>query len=374
MFSRSRLPKQQPIVRVAWLSVETPSRDGAGGQRRQFHQILALQRAGIDVHVAAAESPQNDTSIRAFVETARFRRSHAERFFRRPNPTVARMARQYRPAGVVVAHCESLAPLGRTIGSLRLPTALDFHNVYSRWYESVGDERESMRWRTIEARVLQGVDLTTCCSQEERAVLHAIDQAARIEVSPNAIDPTEWRDAALAPLRPPVVAIFGSWTHEPNRAGADWFVRSVWPTVKESVAGAQLVLFGPGDPPASESEAAGLNVAGRVDDLAAALGNVRVVAIPIVRGMGSRMKFPEALASGAAVVSTSHGAEGVDADGYFVRADDPDTFASACIRLLRDTRAASSLGMKARSWVLDTLTWDQATMPLIRWCRSLGPR
>lgn len=57
---------------------------------------------------------------------------------------------------------------------------------------------------------------------------------------------------------------------------------------------------------------------------------------------------------GKAIVSTSLGAEGLDYEngGEIVIADDPDTFASLVVSLLRDRRRRRSLGCAARSWVV----------------------
>jgi glycosyltransferase involved in cell wall biosynthesis len=108
---------------------------------------------------------------------------------------------------------------------------------------------------------------------------------------------------------------------------------------------------------------------GRVTSLAELLGRVRVAVVPIRLGMGARMKFVESLASGAAVVSTSEGAEGFDADGAFVRADDAAGFSHACIELLLDSDRAHELGRRGRDVALTRLTWDRTSAPLMDWAR-----
>jgi glycosyltransferase involved in cell wall biosynthesis len=95
-----------------------------------------------------------------------------------------------------------------------------------------------------------------------------------------------------------------------------------------------------------------------------------VIIVPIRVGMGARVKFGEALASGAAVVSTGLGAEGFDAESMYVRADEPSAFAQACIDLLRDSERASRIGTRGREFALNRLTWAYTSKPLIRWALS----
>jgi glycosyltransferase involved in cell wall biosynthesis len=145
---------------------------------------------------------------------------------------------------------------------------------------------------------------------------------------------------------------------------------AVWPEVLAAAPEARLTLLGPGDPPAALTRLPRVDVAGRVDDLAAALGRARVVVVPIRRGMGARVKFVEALASGAAVVSTAEGAEGFEADGAFVEADDPGEFARACSKLVREDTHARALGAKGRERALSRYTWKQVSQPLLAFARG----
>lgn len=87
--------------------------------------------------------------------------------------------------------------------------------------------------------------------------------------------------------------------------------------------------------------------------------------MPIVNGIGARMKFVEALASGAAVVSTSAGAEGFEAQGGFVRADNADDFARACVELIADPRRAADIGHTGRAVALERFRWSATSGPIL---------
>jgi len=354
--------------RLAWLSAETPDRHGSGGQRRQYHQLRALVEADVDVRVATLAGPQNDASLREFVPVMRFGPLRARGLV--CDPALERFLADGRFGGAVVAHIESLPHVGRVLARRRLPWLLDLHNVNSRWHWARGERRATMTWRWRERSALRGAATATVCSREERDALLAADRGARIEVAAHGVDPVEWPAEALAQERSRALALFAAWGHGPNREGADWLAERVWPMVLRAQPQARLLLAGPGDPPPAILAQPRVEHVGRVDDLARFLGGVRVVVVPIVNGIGARMKFVEALASGAAVVSTSTGAEGFEAEGAFARADDPGDFAQACVELLGDGRRAAEIGRVGRSIALERFRWPAASEPILRFARA----
>ncbi len=358
----------EPSPRIVWLSNETPDREGGGGQRRQYFQIRALLSAGVDVRVASLVSTQHHTSLREMVRVERF--GPADRRGRFHDPALDRFLSAERADGAVVAHVESVPNVRGALAKHRLPWLLDFQNVNSRWYLARGKRHSAVAWMRRERAALRWAATATACSDEERCALLAVSAGAHVEVVGNGIAPEEWPETALQERRRPDIAVASSWTHEPNRDGARWLAREVWPTIRSAVPEARLLLAGPGAPPRLALETAGIEHLGRVDDLASLMGSVRVSVVPIVKGIGARVKFGEALASGAAVVSTSTGAEGFDAAGCFVTADDPTSFAGACIDLLRAPDRAAALGRAGREVAFGRYTWEQRCDPLVQWVRE----
>lgn len=347
--------------RVLWLSAETPAVTGGGGERRQYHQIAALVAQGIDVEVAALRSPQDHASIDKIVPVERFgpggrRSSELDRLI------------QAGFDAAVVAHVESVPLVAGALGRAGIPWLVDFHNVYSRWHARRGEAKAAWAWRRRERHALRVASAASACSTEEADSLIRLGAGGeRVIVAGNGVAPDEWPDDALGEHRSPVVAFFGSFAHQPNRHGLEWFASHVWPAVRAARPDATLVLVGPGEPPAAALTVPGATHLGRVDDLAAFLGGVRVVVVPIVEGVGSRVKFGEALASGAAVVSTSVGAEGFDAAGAFIEAEEPQAFADATVALLGDEAAAAALGAAGRALAFDRFSWSRTTAPIGAW-------
>jgi glycosyltransferase involved in cell wall biosynthesis len=69
------------------------------------------------------------------------------------------------------------------------------------------------------------------------------------------------------------------------------------------------------------------------------------VVVPVRAGGGTRIKILEAFAEGVPVISTSIGAEGIDArpDVHILMADTPEAFAVQCRRLRRDAALVEAL-------------------------------
>lgn len=362
-------PRSQP--RVAWLSAETPDRHGSGGQRRQYHQIRALRDAGIDVRAATLGGPQHDGSLRALVPVRRFGPLRLRGLT--ADPVLARFLADGRFTAAVVAHVESVPHVRRGLAAHRVPWLLDFHNVNSRWYRARDDSIRALGWRLRERAAIRRAAMATTCSAAERDALLAVAPAARIAVAGHGVDPTEWPDEALARERSPAIGLFAAWGHRPNSEGAEWLAEHVWPDVLREAPDARLRLAGPGQPPRSVLAQPRVEHLGRVDDLARFLGAMRVVVVPIINGIGARMKFGEALASGAAVVSTPTGAEGFEADGAFACAQDPQRFVQACVELVRDGERAAALGSAGRAVAFERFAWPTTTEPILRFVRTQAP-
>jgi len=90
--------------------------------------------------------------------------------------------------------------------------------------------------------------------------------------------------------------------------------------------------------------------------------------VPLRVGSGTRLKIVEGMAMGKAIVSTTLGAEGIDATPGqdILIADDPAAFAAAVIRLLDEPPLAAQIGVAARKLAVDRYSWSAAALQLER--------
>jgi polysaccharide biosynthesis protein PslH len=101
-------------------------------------------------------------------------------------------------------------------------------------------------------------------------------------------------------------------------------------------------------------------------DLDPILRESAVLVVPVHSGSGLRVKILEAFARGIPVVSTTVGAEGIDArpGEHLLVADESHDFASAVVRLLQDRAEAARLAWEARALVERQYDWRTALASL----------
>ncbi len=166
-----------------------------------------------------------------------------------------------------------------------------------------------------------------------------------------ALDPAAYQQSSLDP----VAGLIGRLDWPPTRAALDRLVR-VWPRV-----GGPLRVAGRGD---AGERVPGAEYVGAVPSAAAFVASLGVLAYPVPRGSGAKVKVLEAMASGVPVVTTPCGAEGVPENDGVVVARDEATFVVAARELLRDDAARRERGAAARAAFLRHHAPAPATAPL----------
>src|SRR5262249_31625087 len=137
----------------------------------------------------------------------------------------------------------------------------------------------------------------------------------RVEVIPNgvALRSASPQDEAARPT----VAFTGVLSYPPNVSAMLFLAREIWPRVRSTVAGAELVLAG--REPAPEISALhgrdGLRLCPDVPDMAAVLRSAWVAAAPMLSGSGIKNKVLEAWAVGRPTVISPLAANGLELDG-----------------------------------------------------------
>ena len=145
------------------------------------------------------------------------------------------------------------------------------------------------------------------------------------------------------------------------------FVQDIWPRIAEAHPEARCKIIG-GRPPPSLLALAGprVELTGFVSDLRPHLAAAAAVVVPLRLGGGTRLKIVEAMAMGKAIVSTTLGAEGIEAvpGRDLLIEDEPAAFADAVNRLLADPDLAARIGQSARRLAVQRYSWSGAAQAL----------
>ena len=182
---------------------------------------------------------------------------------------------------------------------------------------------------------------------DQRGAAELAGEMVTTRYVPNVVDVQ--RIVPVEPLGGEVLLFVGDFTYAPNREGLEFLVDEVLPIAWEGRPGIRLLLAGRGlsDPPSDER----IEVLGFVEDLRSAYRRADAVAVPLLHGGGSPLKFVEALAYGLPVIATTHAAallEDAAAGEHFLAAADPAEFADRLRLVFEDRERAGSLGAAGR--------------------------
>jgi glycosyltransferase involved in cell wall biosynthesis len=259
------------------------------------------------------------------------------------------------------------------------PLVVDSHNIdyeLARQYARTGDSLARRlyaraNWRKLRREELgiyrDAAGVYLCSAVDERRLLDQVP-GVRTAVIPNAADVEYYQPRPTDP-RPDgrTVVFFGLLSYVPNLDGVIHFVQDIWPRIADAHPDARLNIVG-GRPPASLLALAGprVELTGFVPDLRPHLAAAAAIVVPLRLGGGTRLKIVEAMAMGKAIVSTTLGAEGIEAapGRDLLIEDQPAAFADAVNRLLADPHLAARIGHSARWLAVERYSWNGAAQAL----------
>ncbi len=354
-------------MRAVLITPVLPSATGNGLAMRAGLWLDALtRRYDTDVAVAALfaahASAEAFTAARA-ASTTMLRGSVAQAAgVPRTAPTldgasVASLRELVREADVVVVFRLYLAGLAAGLTSPGVPVVLDIDDLDWVREERLGDLAEARSYRDYAQLVLPSATVVTTASPADGPAVRDVCPDAAWHHVPNGVRPP---GDAQDVEGPDIDLLFvGTLGYAPNAIAASWLVDDVLPLLP----GVSAAIVGAAPTPAVLSLARdAVTVAGDVPDVTPWYRRSRVSVVPIRAGSGTRTKIPEAWAHQRPVVTTTLGAEGIEASGAALVADDPAAFARACAELLRDPALYSALVQAGDARYRDRHSVEHATV------------
>jgi sugar transferase (PEP-CTERM/EpsH1 system associated) len=398
-------------VHILWLKTELLHPVDKGGRIRTYNMLRELRRRHrvtyltLDDGDAAPDAVERAQEYCTDLVRVPFRTApkRSARFFGELAANVVSSlpyaVAKYRSAGmrrqverivgrgdVDVLVCDFLAPSLNVPDGLSCPTVLFQHNVEAMIWQRHTEiaqhpvKRRYMgeqwrRMRAFEAAECRRFDRVIAVSEQDRDVF-ARDYGVGDPVAvPTGVDVRYFDPGAVPPTaRSASELVFtGSMDWLPNEDAILWFVGEILPRVRTAVPDATLTVVGRNPTPRIVElgkRELGVRVTGGVPDVRPYLARGAAFVVPIRIGGGTRLKIYEAMAMELPVVSTTVGAEGlpVEPDREFLRGDDPEAFAAAVVRLLRDPNGARALGERAAETVRAQFSWERVTEQFLDAC------
>lgn len=364
-----------PSPRIASVSkyIPFPTAPHAGGQY-VWHHVAALRRFA-DVGILAPDTPLNRDAIphtaggapgrllrgvgpggagrfkTVFDVESAWRGSAVAWPYRRLFQTGRGPWEELSRASLIEFHWSemiALAPLvrRRLPGTPLIGVAHDV--ITQRWERSASASgnillraayaQAARRSRAQESRSFAALDALLVFSDKDAALAASLAPTTRVEVVHPGLGPREPLERTIDASEP-VVLFTGALSRPDNEHGILWFLERIWPAIAEAVPRARLVIAGANARPvltrAVENTPRAM-LTGFVDSLDPWYAQASVFVAPVRTGAGVKFKTIDAMLRGAPVVSTTVGAEGIDATSLFAAiTDDADEFASAVVAELR---------------------------------------
>ena len=386
-------------MHILWLKTDLLLPLDKGGRLRTWHLMRHLARRHEITYLAFKEPGQPDADVAGMREVAtrvvaitradppkgswRFRVDAAlhvvdplpyavgkyrSRGFRRR----LRELLTERPYDLIV--CDFVFPAVNLPRRLPCPAVLFTHNVESEIWPRHAETKAGvvdrllyrMQYRRMlryEAATLRRFDGVLAVSDADRETFDRLYPGAiarPVHVVPTGVD-TEYFSPSPGQPSSRELVFTGSMDWLPNEDAMLFFCREVLPLIRAQEPDVRLSIVGRAPTPAVRklADRGGIAVTGRVADVRPYIRDAAVYVVPLRIGGGTRLKIFEAMAMGKAVVSTSVGAEGLPVtDGKHVMlADEPEAFADACVRLLRDVVRRRALEAAARALVVSKYDW-----------------
>ena len=149
-----------------------------------------------------------------------------------------------------------------------------------------------------------------------------------------------------------VFLFVGTLGYFPNEDAVLFFCQEILPQIREAYPHPLRVIIAgvnPGPRVQALAQDQAITIAGFVPELSACYQQAHAAIVPIRVGGGMRIKVLEAFSHHCPVVSTSIGAEGIDAipEEHLLIADTAQDFAGQCLRLMQDPALGPSLARNA---------------------------
>jgi len=354
------------IVRAAAEQVRAtvPSSDRRGGGLRALRRQLALPAPpaspyvpSVPQHVAASLSRDLAADLKRLLASERVDLIQADAAL------LPHLPADLTVPLVVVEH-----PVHSDLWDQRVEAAVDADEARQCARQAVAARRyEQATWRRAKAIVT--------VTQEDTEQLFERLPGLDVRLVPNGYDHDPdlalpagdsrvlGADASAVVEGHPTVVYAADLTNPVSADTALVLSRDVLPKVQNLIPGAMLVLAGPLPPgglPFLQRE--GVLMPGRLSSFAPLLSRADVVAIPARVAEGSSVPVLEALHAGRAVVASSPALRGLSGNAReaVVTCEEPQTFAAAVARLLKDKRAREAQQQLAGRATQGLPTWSEA--------------
>jgi len=191
-----------------------------------------------------------------------------------------------------------------------------------------------------------------------------VQPAGRVEVIENGVDLDRFNPSPATPEKNRLLFI-GSLAHLPNLMALAWFLKEVWPQLKDTrlhiIAGRDPAYYTGfyKDRVEVNLDQPGIELEAFVSDVRPAYEKAEIVIAPLLASAGTNIKIMEAMACGKAIIATPGGVNGLNVEPGkdFLLATTPEDFANAIANLQQNAPLRQQLERQARQTAESRYSW-----------------
>lgn len=212
------------------------------------------------------------------------------------------------------------------------------------------------KWARWEKRVLDRFKIAAVCSRQDKETLGS---NSRICIIPNGYEmPAEkptWKLRNQMSL-----GFIGHLEYNPNKLGLKWFGEKIWPLITAKIPNARLRIVGKIPQDDTFLKFPHFEPTGFIEDTGPEFNSWSAMIVPLQYGGGTRLKILDAFSKMCPVVSTPVGAYGLEVkdNQHLLIQENPESFANACIQLIKNQSLAQQLAQNAWKLFEEKYNWN----------------
>jgi glycosyltransferase involved in cell wall biosynthesis len=381
-------------MNILFLSTENPFPVDHGHHIRTFHNLVSLAKDHKIYFVGFTQNKsgfENQTALYQFCETVDIFSLHYRGWLKlilvmknifSPLPFVAqkyfdkraanRIEELIKKANIDLVHFDMLH-LAKYKDKINfIPCILINHNVESirilRWTNFEKNpllkrflQFQYKKLNRFEKEICKNFNCCIAVSKIDRDYLINLCGTGNFVTLPNGVDPDYFYKASHQTV-PNSLVWTGPMNDPYNSDAVIYFLSDIWPLIIENLDKATVNFVG--DSPVRilkrmTQNNYNIRYTGYVEDIRPYVAEAAVFIAPLRSGSGTKIKVLNAMAMGKTVVTTSIGAEGIEAeaDKEILVADTPKLFAEKVVYLLQHPDKSEEIGRNARKMIEYKYDW-----------------
>ena len=223
---------------------------------------------------------------------------------------------------------------------------------------------EAAKLRNYERRIARHFHHCTVISRGELEEFQRFEVGVPCTIVPNGVDTDYFFHNAGDRNGAPTIVFLGRMDYFPNVDGVQYFVRDVFPLVRQKLPAVELRIIG-SNPAKSIRDLAkipNVSITGYVQDVRSYLRGAAVSIAPLRIARGMQNKILEALAMGIPTVATPQAAKGVECvpGKHLLVAGCAKAFAEEVIRVIEDSSLRRNLAEAGRLQIERVYGWEHS--------------